>query len=235
MKMFGRLIVCLMFMVFTGQGFRVMKYSNVTFDDGFCDWLNDLAGTKGYVLNGQISSLDVARMFLLKAFGSIPSSKFPQWNVTKKVLEDTLQWIKSTPCNTTGSKGFPFKAYIPQMEGPVVAPLSHTIAFKNDLVSVIHWHLDPLYREPFHTHGLASLMYITIPGGDKYYDENGVMVHSRPNVNVSIPYSLDVDVMAPEWLHSVESTDDHTYHVLRIEFVPIGQTYYHWPSSDILG
>jgi len=49
------------------------------------------------------------------------------------------------------------------------------------------------------------------------------------------PGPLTVAVMEPEWLHSIWNTDDHTYHVIRIEFKAVDATQYHWPFGELLG
>jgi len=222
------------------------------FDDSYCDFLNSLAVSPGFVppqsanaarlkrvKAGASDELDGARLFVLNALTSIPAYEYNLWNLSSEVLEITLDGIKNNPCTVNASLGaFEYHPFTPQMEGPVSAPRSHNVVFKNELVRVIHWTLPCGYREEYHTHGLPSIMWKIIRASTSYYDWNGPNpISTSAPVDPANPGPIQIDFMSPEFIHSIINNQQHTYHVIRIEFTPTNGTAadYHWPETDILG
>jgi hypothetical protein len=76
------------------------------------------------------------------------------------------------------------------------------------------------------------LMFLVMPAGRNYYGEDGTIKSSTGHYSGNgLP--VQVTLMGPEWLHSIENTDDHVYHVIRILFVPEGQPSYYWPAIPL--
>ena len=148
-------------------------------------------------------------------------------------LRSAIPTRQDTPCpplNAT-DKGFPFHAYTHANDGPVASPESHTILFQTSAIRVLHVHMAPRFREPYHTHHRPCLMFDTQQTALDYYGPDGTILFHGPPYNASSP--LFADSLVPEWLHSVASTSTLTYHAIRIEFKPRGRpTYAGWPALD---
>jgi len=210
------------------------------FDPDYCLFLNQLAQTPNYVAAATpATSLAAASDFLLSALRSIPAADISSWNVSRESYKYVLQQIhlQTASCTSNSSiGGFEYHPYTAQQEGAISAPVSHAIVYENKAVRVIHWQLTAQYREPYHTHGLASIMWLLLRAGRKYYfGDVPTPASVSPVVDPGNPGPVEVSFMGPEWLHSIENVDMHTYEVIRIEFLPADNTQYHWPQNEILG
>lgn len=171
------------------------------------------------------SFVDVAA-YLLAGFQSIPLGVFPTWNITigeSLLVQGTLLNLTNGAIDCSSApKGapFPFHPYSQGLEGEVLAPKSHTIVFRNQLVQVVHWTLWAHYQEPFHTHVYPSLTFLVVPAGRTYFNSTGQVVSSTPPVANATSIPLHLGPQDPEWFHSIKSEDFHTYQVIRIFFFP---------------
>jgi hypothetical protein len=208
-----------------------------------CGFYADIAATPGYLAASPGEPVLNAAKLVADAYDSIPISMFAVWNISEAARSFTSRALHAVQCS--GSQlgtAFDFHPYSDGTDGAIAAPRSHTIAYGNGLVSVVHWHLEPNYQEPYHTHVLASLTYLVFPAGRTYFDEHGVAVSgtgaqqpaSRERrllctrsfgVRFAGHYNgtgfpLRLEPQEPEWFHSIQNTDDHTYQVIRIFVKP---------------
>eukprot|EP00756_Hemistasia_phaeocysticola_P042472 Hpha_TRINITY_DN16972_c1_g3::TRINITY_DN16972_c1_g3_i1::g.55822::m.55822 len=199
-------------------------------DDDYCTYLRDLAATKGYVDPTEVKGFEDAAAFVADGFAAVPADLFPTWNISNAERDYTLAYLTNFTadrCRDVKGTGtpFPFHPYTDCMDGPVIAPKSHTLVYQNEKVQVIHWHLSPGYQEPYHTHVLASLTYVLMPAGRTYYNATGGAV------STTTPYHgdgkpLELFPQEPEWLHSIGNKDTHTEQVIRVFFRPRGRLSY---------
>lgn len=205
----------------------------VAFDAGDAqELLAQLAATPGYIRerNSASATFEEAKIFVISALDSIPEVNFFKWGVPEKALHTLKQGIVSLPYDEEMwkkyAKRFPFAPFVASIEGPVIAPLSHKLVFESPKASVIDWQLASHYREPFHTHMEASVMFLLSPAARTYYNAEGI-ASSKPRPPPDTP--IVIAAMGPEWMHSIANDDDITYHVIRIFFKPAFTVDYHWP------
>ena len=101
------------------------------------------------------------------------------------------------------------------MDALQAAPASHRLLLDNDRVRVLDVAIEPGAREPEHTHQAASVMIIDEPARIRYYQGDALLFESQAP-SESQP-GVRVRWMEPEGPHSVENTDEHRYHAIRIE------------------
>jgi hypothetical protein len=144
-----------------------------------CEFYADIAATPGYLSSSQGEPTIAAAKLVAHAYDSIPQSMFAAWNISEEARSFTTRALHAVQCNGSyAGTPFDFHPYSDATDGAAAAPRSHTIAYVNSLVSVVHWHLEPNYQEPYHTHVLASLTYLVFPAGRTYFNEHGVAVSS---------------------------------------------------------
>lgn len=95
------------------------------------------------------------------------------------------------------------------------APASHRLLLENKQVRVLDVVIEPGAREPEHTHQAASVMIVDEQARIRYYQGDALLfesqAHSEPQPGVRVRW------MESEGPHSVENTDEHRYHAIRIE------------------
>ncbi len=188
----------------------------------YCTFLSSLTKTPGY-LNPKKSSINDAAKFITRAFYDIPRDAWNHWNFTDEQVSALFHVIETRdPCADLVypiGDVFPFHPYDDSMEGQNLAPKSHTVVWKSPLVDVVHWNLAAGYQEPYHTHLKASMTFRLVPAGRTYYNESGIAVDSTGKTgNATNPIAMFCQ--PPEWLHSIENLDDHSYQVIRVFFNP---------------
>lgn len=137
----------------------------IRFDEAeYCTLLQQMANTPGYL--DPPSTVANAHAMVTKGLISIMPDLFESWNISSAVVKQLLVLATeyAANCEDNQTAGFPFHPFLPCMDGVVAAPASHTIAFSNELVQVIFWHLCAGCQEPYHTHVLASLTFDVFPG-----------------------------------------------------------------------
>jgi hypothetical protein len=101
------------------------------------------------------------------------------------------------------------------MDALLAAPASHRLLLENDQVRVLDVVIEAGAREPEHTHQAASVMIVDQPARIRYYQGDELLFESQAR---SVPQpGVRVRWMEPEGPHSVENTDEHRYHAIRIE------------------
>ncbi len=101
------------------------------------------------------------------------------------------------------------------MDALLAAPASHRVLLDNDRVRVLEVVIEPGAREPEHTHRSASVMIVDEPARIRYY--LGDVLRFESQARSGSPPGVRVRWMEPEGPHSVENTDQHRYHAIRIE------------------
>jgi predicted metal-dependent enzyme (double-stranded beta helix superfamily) len=101
------------------------------------------------------------------------------------------------------------------MDALHAAPASHHLLLDNERVRVLEVLIEPGVREPEHTHQAASVMIIDEPARIRYYQGGTLLFESE--ARSGSPAGVRVRWMEPEGPHSVENTDQHRYHAIRIE------------------
>jgi predicted metal-dependent enzyme (double-stranded beta helix superfamily) len=101
------------------------------------------------------------------------------------------------------------------MDALQAAPTSHRLLLDNDRVRVLEVVIEPGTREPEHTHRAVSVMIVDEPARIRYYQGDALLFESQAR---SEPQpGARVRWMEPEGPHTVENTDEHRYHAIRIE------------------
>lgn len=101
------------------------------------------------------------------------------------------------------------------MDALLAAPTSGRVLLDNSRVRVLEELIEPGTCEPEHTHRPPSVMIIDEPARIRYHQGGILLFESqasprpRPGVRVRC--------MEPDGLHSVENTDQHRYHAIRVE------------------
>ena len=82
-------------------------------------------------------------------------------------------------------------------------------------VRVLEVVIEPRTREPEQTHQEVSVMIIEEPARIRYYAGGTLRFESQQRSGS--PPGVRVRWMEPEGPHSVENTDEHRYHAIRVE------------------
>ena len=107
------------------------------------------------------------------------------------------------------------------MDAVLAAPASHRVLVDNDRVRVLEVTIEAGTREPEHTHRAPSVMIIDEPAPIRYHQGPALLFESQPPPPPPPPPpprpGVRVRWMEPEGPHSVENTDQHRYHAIRVE------------------
>lgn len=103
----------------------------------YCVLLNQVSNTPGYLPDGVRGVLAAHAMFV-DALNSIPEGLWAVWNISSgDFLEFRKQQkIAALSCEDQRGAGFDFHAFAPCLDGLVLAPHSHTLAFASNLTQV---------------------------------------------------------------------------------------------------
>jgi hypothetical protein len=101
------------------------------------------------------------------------------------------------------------------MDALVAAPASHRVLLENDRVRVLDVLINPLTREPEHTHQAPSVMIVDEPARIRYYQGDELLFESQ--ASFGSPPGVRARWLEPEGPHSVENIDERRYHAIRIE------------------
>jgi hypothetical protein len=104
----------------------------------FCGLLNQMAATPGYLPSSPGSVFDAYDM-VMAALASIPTSLWGTWNISSvdlKFLWAELQLAIILCEKDANARGFDFHPFAPCLDGLVLAPESHTLAFANNITQV---------------------------------------------------------------------------------------------------
>ena len=102
-----------------------------------------------------------------------------------------------------------------RMDALLAAPASHCVLLDNNRVRVLEVVIEPGAREPEHTHRAPSVMIIDEPAWIRYHQ--GVTLLFESQAPPGPRRGARVRWMEPEGPHSVENTDQHRYHAIRVE------------------
>lgn len=101
------------------------------------------------------------------------------------------------------------------MDALLAAPTSHRVLLDNNRLRVLEVVIEPGTREPEHTHRAPSVMIIDEPARIRYHQGGTLLFESQappgPRPGVRVRW------MEPGGPHSVENTDQHRYHAIRVE------------------
>jgi predicted metal-dependent enzyme (double-stranded beta helix superfamily) len=101
------------------------------------------------------------------------------------------------------------------MDAMIAAPTSHRVLLENDHVRVLEVTIEPGRHEPEHTHRAASVMIVDEPARIIYHAPGAEPLEFGQQLGTKS--GPRVQWMEPEGPHSVENTDQHRYHAIRIE------------------
>lgn len=115
----------------------VQASSSISFNGtDYCALLNQLVATPGYLL--EPASVINAHNLFAAALLDIPTHLWTQWNISLTDLNDLLSLAKKSAfsCQLAPTPGFDFHPFAPCLDGLVLAPKSHTLAFASNITQV---------------------------------------------------------------------------------------------------
>jgi hypothetical protein len=115
-----------------------------------------------------------------------------------------------------------------QLDAMAAAPNSHRVLLENERVRVLEVVVRPGEREPVHTHGWPSLMFITHPATLRYFP--AIVLGDEVQIGtgeISQAGAKPTGTPVPRWLspegpHAVENLDSTEFRAIRVELKPEG-------------
>jgi hypothetical protein len=115
-----------------------------------------------------------------------------------------------------------------RLDAMAAAPGSHRVLLENERVRVLEVVVKPGEREPVHTHGWPSLMFVTHPARLRYFPAivmgNDVQLGAG-EVSGGGPKPSGTPIprwLQPEGPHAVENLDSTEFRAIRVELKPQG-------------